>query len=110
MKELVPGDLVIIHAYKDIPADCLLIQGELTLDEGMLTGEVNYRVFINFQSVPVNKREIDNDHEKFNFYTSNRHIIFQGTKILRKIPKLYSNTTFDSEDVVALVLRTSFST
>ena len=40
--ELIPGDLLIIDPKNEIPADCIIIQGELTLDEGMLTGEVNY--------------------------------------------------------------------
>ena len=44
---MIPGDLVIIEQNKDIPADCLLIKGELTMEEGMLTGEVIFKIYFN---------------------------------------------------------------
>lgn len=37
---MVPGDLIEIQANDQIPADILILQGDLTMDESMLTGEV----------------------------------------------------------------------
>ena len=44
-QDVVPGDLLILHEGDRIPADATLINGQLSVDESLLTGE----------SVPVNK-------------------------------------------------------
>lgn len=44
-REVVPGDLMVLHEGDRIAADALLIQGQLSVDESLLTGE----------AVPVNK-------------------------------------------------------
>jgi P-type Ca2+ transporter type 2C len=44
-REVVPGDLLILHEGDRIAADALLMEGQLSVDESLLTGE----------AVPVNK-------------------------------------------------------
>ena len=39
---IVPGDMVVLTQDAQIPADCLLVQGELNIEEAMLTGEVKF--------------------------------------------------------------------
>lgn len=36
---MVPGDLIYITPEEDIPADVILIEGNIIVNEGMLTGE-----------------------------------------------------------------------
>ena len=42
---LLPGDVIEIQAKMKIPADCVILEGRVNVDEGMLTGE----------SVPIQK-------------------------------------------------------
>ena len=44
-QDVVPGDLLVLHEGDRIPADGTLIEGQLSVDESLLTGE----------AVPVNK-------------------------------------------------------
>jgi cation-transporting ATPase 13A2 len=47
--ELVPGDLIVLRENMSIPCDCILVAGEVFVNEVTLTGE----------SIPVPKTEID---------------------------------------------------
>ncbi|MFA6192930.1 MAG: cation-translocating P-type ATPase [Sulfurimonas sp.] len=38
-QEVVPGDLLVLHEGDRIPADALLVQGQLSVDESLLSGE-----------------------------------------------------------------------
>lgn len=55
--DLLPGDVFILEKSMTIPADCVLVQGEVVMNEGMLTGE----------SVPVNKEPLKNNDDEFTF-------------------------------------------
>ena len=36
---LVPGDVILIHTNQIVPADCVLLSGEVLVNESSLTGE-----------------------------------------------------------------------
>ena len=36
---LVPGDVILIHTNQILPADCVLLSGEVLVNESTLTGE-----------------------------------------------------------------------
>ncbi|HEU4498943.1 MAG TPA: cation-translocating P-type ATPase [Sphingomicrobium sp.] len=75
--ELVPGDLVVIGEGERIPADAMLIDGDvLEVDESILTGE----------SVPVAKRPESPSVEKVHQSTADdeaRPALYAGTLIVR---------------------------
>lgn len=96
---LVPGDVLVLKEGKTVlPCDAILISGQCTVNESMLTGE----------SIPVTKTHLpgaDNctpwrlycaeDHKK--------HVLFCGTEVIQ--------TKADDRGVVkAVVLRTGFNT
>lgn len=47
-EDLLPGDVFEVQNNYTIPVDCVLVRGELVMNEGMLTGE----------SVPITKHEL----------------------------------------------------
>ena len=49
--------MIVLENNMDIPADCVLMSGNLIVNEAMLTGE----------SVPVGKEPIPNSSTKFDF-------------------------------------------
>jgi cation-transporting ATPase 13A3/4/5 len=54
-----------------IPCDCIIIKGEVMVDEASLTGE----------SVPVPKVSVPKNDERF--VVSNSTTLFEGTKIVQ---------------------------
>jgi len=90
-EELVPGDLLVIEPKLIIPCDCVLISGEVMLNEASLTGE----------SVPVPKFPLDKTNQNFSFHEDKRNSLFEGTKVLLCKPH--------EEYVLALVVRTGFA-
>ncbi|CAD8054516.1 unnamed protein product [Paramecium sonneborni] len=86
--ELVPGDIVQIFCNQILPCDCLILTGDVLVDEQSLTGE----------SIPVQKEQIKQDFlSNFNYQTYKKSILFDGTKVLD-----VKNT------VKVLVLRTGY--
>ena len=59
-QDVVPGDLLILHEGDRIPADATLINGQLSVDESLLTGE----------SVPVNKMVSEPGDESSSLFAS----------------------------------------
>ncbi len=57
-----PGDVVEIEAKMKIPADAVILQGRVNMDEGMLTGE----------SVPIQKSSLNNNDSIFSFDASQK--------------------------------------
>ena len=91
---LLPGDMLSLQKNlvgESCPADILLTEGSVIVNESMMTGE----------STPVVKENIQalEDDQKLNVKQSRNHIIYAGTKILQISP----NST-------GMVLRTGFET
>lgn len=59
-QDVVPGDLLVLHEGDRIPADATLINGQLSVDESLLTGE----------SVPVNKMVGEPEDEDTSLFAS----------------------------------------
>lgn len=76
-----------------MPCDCILIKGEVLVDENTLTGEVD----------PISKVEIVSSDNCFDYDINNINILYDGTKILN------INAKFKECDVQGLVIRTGFS-
>jgi cation-transporting ATPase 13A3/4/5 len=89
---LVPGDILAIDAKMVLPCDCILLSGELLLNEASLTGE----------SIPIPKFSLENDQKKFSFVDEKRSSLFEGTRVLSAKPTLHHK-------VMALVVRTGFA-
>ncbi|GLG93617.1 Cation-transporting ATPase [Gryllus bimaculatus] len=94
-EHLVPGDLLVVPPHGCIMhCDAVLLTGNCILNESMLTGE----------SVPVTKTPLPNLRDVL--YDSKehaRHTLFCGTRIIQ-------TRYFGSEQVLAVVIRTGFST
>src|SRR5689334_15121146 len=95
-KELVPGDVIVLPsgvAY-NLECDAILISGNCTIDEGMLTGE----------SVPITKVALAEDPGIL--YSPKIHrnsTLFCGTRVLHV-------QATDNAHVKAVVLRIGYST
>lgn len=98
LDDLVPGDIFELDPSLNImPCDALLINGDVIVNESMLTGE----------SVPVNKTEVQEDellHIKDNINVQlAKSFLYNGTKILKR-------KSGNDEPVKALVVKTGFNT
>ncbi|NXC98059.1 AT134 ATPase, partial [Certhia familiaris] len=96
---LVPGDMLILKEGKTLlPCDAILVSGQCTVNESMLTGE----------SIPVTKTHLpqDDNSKPWRVYCAEdykKHVLFCGTEIIQ--------TKADDRGVVkAVVLRTGFNT
>ena len=38
-RELLPGDILILHEGDIVPCDCIILKGEILVDESYVTGE-----------------------------------------------------------------------
>ncbi|XP_043280695.1 polyamine-transporting ATPase 13A3 isoform X2 [Venturia canescens] len=92
---LVPGDILVIPPHGCLmPCDAVLLTGNCILNESMLTGE----------SVPVTKTPIPSSNETiYDTKEHARHTLFCGTKIIQ-------TRYFGGEKVLAVVVRTGFTT
>lgn len=91
--DLVPGDVIQIFAGPSpVPADCVIIAGEVVVDESMLTGE----------SVPATKLPISEKDIFFAFAESKIHLLHAGTEVVQ---------TRSSDGICkAVIVRTGFNT
>ncbi|XP_043505949.1 polyamine-transporting ATPase 13A3 isoform X1 [Polistes fuscatus] len=94
-ERLVPGDILVIPPHGcTMTCDAVLLTGNCILNESMLTGE----------SVPVTKTPIPSSNEiVYDTKEHARHTLYCGTKIIQ-------TRYFGSEKVLAVVIRTGFST
>ncbi|KAG7209849.1 hypothetical protein KM043_011454 [Ampulex compressa] len=94
-ERLVPGDILIIPSHGCLmPCDAVLLTGNCILNESMLTGE----------SVPVTKTPIPCSNEvMYDTKEHARHTLFCGTRVIQ-------TRYYDSEKVLAVVIRTGFNT
>ena len=97
--DLVPGDIMLVPDNDHMPCDAILLNGEAIVNESMLTGE----------SIPAFKPCLPKDNDKivgaFNIENKDqsRYFLFWGTFVEQtKKP--------GDEGVIALVVRTGFST
>lgn len=73
-REVVPGDILVLHEGDRIPADARVLENtNLTLDESLLTGE----------SIPVRKSEWDGQQESSLPGGEDRPFVYSGTMILQ---------------------------
>ena len=113
-ESIVPGDVIAIKNMSMMQCDAVLLNGNVIVNESMLTGE----------SVPVTKTALSSsrgasvslgaslsadqfkassDDVKLNIKEHSRHILFSGTQIIQT--RFYEN-----EKIRAVVLRTGFNT
>ncbi|KAI1235872.1 hypothetical protein IHE44_0001963 [Lamprotornis superbus] len=96
---LVPGDMLILKEGKTLlPCDAILVSGQCTVNESMLTGE----------SIPVTKTHLPraDNFKPWRVYCAEdyrKHVLFCGTEVIQ--------AKADDRGVVrAVVLRTGFNT
>ena len=70
--QLVPGDVIEVENEFVVPADCVLISGEVLVDEAMLTGEATA---MTKTSMIASSKPFDVDGERL-------HVLYGGTKVL----------------------------
>ncbi|XP_069675902.1 polyamine-transporting ATPase 13A3-like isoform X2 [Periplaneta americana] len=94
-EHLVPGDVLVVPSHGCIMhCDAVLLTGNCIINESMLTGE----------SVPVTKTPLPNSADiPFDAKEHARHILFCGTHVIQ-------TRYFGNERVLAVVIRTGFST
>jgi magnesium-transporting ATPase (P-type) len=107
-EDLVPGDVIAIKNMSMMQCDAVLLNGNVIVNESMLTGE----------SVPVTKTALAssrgaslsmNDAAKLNqevqlsIKDHSRHILFSGTQVIQ-------TRYYENEKIRAVVLRTGFNT
>jgi len=65
--EIVPGDVISLSSNCKVPADCILIEGSVLINESSLTGE----------SLPIQKQRPPNEEELIK--SGKKYIIMEGT-------------------------------
>ena len=94
---LVPGDIIEVKNMSVLQCDALLLDGNVVVNESMLTGE----------SVPITKTGIGRSDEAkpeiLNLKEHRKHVLFSGTQVIQV--RYYAN-----KKVKAIVLRTGFNT
>lgn len=69
--DLLPGDIINIRNTGTVPADCILLKGQIVVNESMLTGE----------SVPLTKYSLPNDHSQFQ--KDNQNMLYYGCEMVK---------------------------
>lgn len=97
-QDLVPGDIMLVHNSTTMPCDAVLLDGSVSVNESMLTGE----------SIPITKVQIPyykapSDHtglgQSFDAREHNQSILFSGAIVIQ--------TRHDeSTDIKAVTIRT----
>ncbi|NXB00304.1 AT134 ATPase, partial [Cnemophilus loriae] len=96
---LVPGDMLVLKEGKTLlPCDAILVSGQCTVNESMLTGE----------SIPVTKTHLPraDNFKPWRVYCAEdykKHVLFCGTEVIQ-------SKADDRGEVKAVVLRTGFNT
>lgn len=94
---IVPKDLIVIEENLRLPCDCVLLTGDVLINECSLTGE----------SIPITKTPIKdriNEKDIFDPYQDKKNILYEGTNVIQSKPSK------ESPYVLALVIRTGFAT
>ena len=96
-KYIVPKDLIIIEENLTLPCDCILLSGDVLINECSLTGE----------SLPITKTPIKdriNEKDIFDPYQDKKNILYEGTNVIQ------AKQSKDSPYILGLVIRTGFGT
>ncbi|KAL4488415.1 hypothetical protein ABPG72_019265 [Tetrahymena utriculariae] len=73
-KDVVPGDIIHISKSFRIPFDCLILEGQLQVNEANITGE----------AIPISKLPLsDKSSEIFQLSSQTAHILYEGTSIIQ---------------------------
>jgi cation-transporting ATPase 13A3/4/5 len=86
---LLPGDCFLVTEGMTLPADSILVQGRVVVDESVLTGE----------SVPVTKTEYKLSHSDPNATKRTANVLYSGTRVV---------SVFQGSDAVGMAYRTGF--
>eukprot|EP00731_Ephydatia_muelleri_P014336 Em0008g56a len=94
-ESLVPGDVMVIPpSGMSMPCDAVLLTGTAIVNEASLTGE----------SIPITKTPLSQSHgELYRPDRHKHHTLFGGTQVIQ-------TRFYNSSSVLAVVLRTAFST
>ncbi|EAR99787.2 E1-E2 ATPase family protein (macronuclear) [Tetrahymena thermophila SB210] len=88
--ELVPGDIIIINQNITLPFDCILLEGQMQVNEANITGE----------SIPVIKSPLPSNSDlTFKYENQKSQVLLEGTSIIK----------LEMDSAKALVVRTSLS-
>ena len=97
---LVPGDIIEIKNFSTMHCDALLLNGNVIVNESLLTGESLAVTKIGLKSDGVLN---SNNSKKLNFKEHKLNILYSGTQVIQT--RIHSD-----EKVKAIVLRTGFNT
>ncbi|KAM3142599.1 hypothetical protein pb186bvf_005258 [Paramecium bursaria] len=92
-KELMPGDIFFVQNNSKVSCDAIIIEGQCTMNEAILTGE----------SIPVNKVALLKTENLFKKSQNEQSMLYSGTVCLRSQGK-------DGQLAQALVYQTGFHT
>ena len=91
---LVPGDVILIHTNQILPADCVLLSGEVLVNESTLTGEAaamakdrvknmaKFFPFILAILVSHNKTSMMVNDKRFVIDREKLHVLYGSTKVI----------------------------
>jgi len=109
-EDLVPGDIIAVKNMSIMQCDAVLINGNVIVNESMLTGEsvpvtkialTSSRVSVS--AANANDTGVPLNENKINIKEHSKHILFGGTQVIQ-------TRYYENEKVKAIVLRTGFST
>ncbi|EAS00950.3 E1-E2 ATPase family protein (macronuclear) [Tetrahymena thermophila SB210] len=73
-KNVVPGDIIHINKSFRVPFDCLILEGQLQVNEANITGE----------AIPISKLPLSGkSSERFQLSSQSAHILYEGTTIIQ---------------------------
>jgi magnesium-transporting ATPase (P-type) len=102
-EQLVPGDIILIKNMTCMQCDALILDGNVLVDESMLTGESTPTAKVEIGTLGMRNTNDPLANARLNIKEHNRHILFSGTNVLQV-------RTFDNRPIKAIVIRTGFST
>jgi cation-transporting ATPase 13A3/4/5 len=99
--DLVPGDVIIIRSSTTMQCDAVLLNGNVIVNESMLTGE---SIPVTKVQIPYHQASSDQPalNQPFNIHENNRFILFSGTSVIQ-------TRYYGAGDVRGVVIRTGIS-
>lgn len=103
---MVPGDIIAVKNMSIMQCDAVLINGNVIVNESMLTGESVpvTKIALTSSRVSVSANEnVQLSDNKINIKEHSKHILYGGTQVIQ-------TRYYENEKVKAIVLRTGFAT